>query len=180
MSAPNRAAEAAESFHRHRDLLGSDDSRRGILFYICRDLNVQDAGNWGVLQKTDLGNFVPSDVIVWAPTHEWVDVINGTTKPESPFWDAHPPITNPAWLWMPADIVKPAGETPAPPPAPPLPFPTPARPSPEEVLTGVEVLKEALELLDRFVVATELLADAALRISEAIKGDHTLDVRVRL
>lgn len=180
MSAPNRAAEAAESFNRHRDLLGTDDSRRGMLFYICRDLNQVDRGNWGVLQKTDQGNFIPSDVIMWAPTREWFDVINGSTKPESPMWDAHEPITNPAWLWMPADIVKPAAELPTPTPPDPLPFPTPPRPSPEEVLTGVEVLKEALDMLERFVVATEMLADATLRISETIKAGHTLDVKVHL
>ena len=75
MSAPDRSGEAAAVVNQHRDLLGTDDSRRLILPYICAALNVLDNGQWGLLEKQErTPPFVPSDIIVWKPTMEAIQV----------------------------------------------------------------------------------------------------------
>lgn len=176
---PNRAAQAAATFNQHRDLLGSDDSRRGILYFICRDLNREFGDFWGVLTKTDQGDFIPSDVIVWHPTLEWVDVINGTTKPESPMWDAHEPIANPAWVWTNPDVVKPVTAPPAPSPVPPVPPPVPLPPPDPGVLTGAEVLAQFLDSLERIAAGVEAMARTGLAISEQLGKDQARTIRFR-
>jgi hypothetical protein len=104
MNAPDRSVEVIGIVNQHFDLFGTDDTRRGILFFVCRDLNLVDEGRWGVLVKTDQNNFIPSDIIIDAVTREHFDVLAG--DPDRPSWQPRGVLTNPAWLWAPADLVK--------------------------------------------------------------------------
>lgn len=180
MNAPNRAVEVAAIVGNHRELFGTDDSRRGILYFICTALNGVDDNNWGVLLKTDRDNFIPSDIIVWAPTREHFDALGG--DPDRAIWLPLGVITNPAWLWAPADRVKPPLEPPAPPapvlhPDPPQPAPLP---NPEEVLTGAAVLREALDQFGVFIDAVVAMADASQSIAMHLKDGIKVDVKVHL
>lgn len=111
--APNRSIEAAAVVNQHRHLLGTDDSRRLILPYICAALNVVDDGQWGLLEKQErTPPFIPSDIIVWKPTMEHIDVMTG----DGPVWINYGPVLNPRWVWVDADRMSPAEPTPAPEP----------------------------------------------------------------
>jgi hypothetical protein len=93
--------------------LATNDARRLDLLQtvIVPTLNEVDDGHWGVLTKTDQGNKVPCDVIVWQPTREHFDVMTGTGGA----WIPHGPVTNPAWAWT---NVAPSVIGNAPPPTP--------------------------------------------------------------
>jgi hypothetical protein len=180
MNAPDRSVEVIGIVNQHFDLFGTDDTRRGILFFVCRDLNLVDEGRWGVLVKTDQNNFIPSDIIIDAVTREHFDVLAG--DPDRPSWQPRGVVTNPAWLWQSAELVKPTNITPVPiPPAPPEPpAPVPLPPAPEDDLTGAAVLRDMLADLERFVHAVEVIADSAQRISETLRKGVHLDVQARL
>ncbi len=81
---------------------------------IIPTLNTADNGNWGYMTKTDQGNKVPCDILMWRPTNDVVDCMTGTGGA----WIVHgkPPD---AWVWTGVPTTPP---TPIPPePIPPDP-----------------------------------------------------------
>ena len=111
-SAPDRAGDVERfmnaNVHRFN---GTDARRREVLFDLIRHLNVEDNGNWGALQKTDQGNKIPADIIVWRPTREHFDIFTDIGA----IWRVVGVLSNPHWIWLQVE-----GPTPAP-PAPPAP-----------------------------------------------------------
>lgn len=164
MSAPDRAVETAAIVNQHRDLFGSDDRRRGILFYICAELNAAEGDTlWGVLEKGDQGNFIPSDVIVYRATMEHFDVLQGA--PDGPSWQPKGVIQNPTWRWTRAtvDLFAPGTAPTTPPPEPPAP-PAPPRPP-----AGGST-RDYDEDVERFLDALERLYDGFAGIAEALQA----------
>lgn len=164
MNAPNRSDLVVGVVNQHRELFGTDDTRRGLLYYICEALNRLDGGEWGVLVKGDRADFIPSDVIVYRSTLEHFDVLKG--DPDGPSWQPHGPITNPTWRWERASTMLfapgngPApGELPAPgdPPAPPAPPPP-------------NVPEDVAAFLIRLLEPVERLADAVSELAIAVNG----------
>jgi hypothetical protein len=74
-----------------------------------------DDGCWGYMTKTDQGNKVPCDIMMWKDTNEVVDCMTGTGGT----WIPHDPPP-PEWVWTAV------GSTPT--PVPPEPGPTPPTP----------------------------------------------------
>jgi hypothetical protein len=169
MSAPDRSALVASVVNAHRELFGTDDTRRGLLYYICEALNKDDGGEWGVLVKDDRGGFIPSDVIVYRSTMEHFDVLQGA--PDGPSWQPHGPITNPRWRWerattmlfAPGTLLTPA------PPAPPA-APTPTPPGAPSI-----TLEDGAALLLPFMEPLERIADG---LDGAITGLQALHDRL--
>jgi hypothetical protein len=97
-SVPNRAAEVSQLVAAKFAVLlnGDDNRRRDVLGLLCGDLNLIDAGRWGLLLKTERNPpFTPADILVWAPTLEHVDVLTDA----GPAWEVHPPIQA-TWRWL--------------------------------------------------------------------------------
>lgn len=92
-------------------LNGDENRRREVLGLVCGDLNLIDGGKWGFLIKSDRNPpFIPSDILVWQPTREHVDVLTDN----GPAWIVHEAI--PAqWNWQ---ICPAAAPTPTPGPLP--------------------------------------------------------------
>lgn len=113
MSAPNRKAEVEKAFagltiHPKTE---ADEGRRANLYAVGRYLNTLDAGQWGCLVKTDQGNKIPADILVWKPTREHFDVITGDGGPT---WIAYGTVPQPEWVWR----AIPDGPAPEPPGTP--------------------------------------------------------------
>jgi len=127
--APNRLSIVQAQCAAHPEVFNvppeqNDDSRRAFLLStLIPALNLADGGLWGALTKTDQGNFIPADIVVWKPTLEHFDVMTG----KGPNWQSDGIITNPAWKWTAV------GATPAPQPAPPPPPEPPPSPAPPPV-----------------------------------------------
>lgn len=100
---PDRSAQVAVIANANLALLdGDQDHKRDLLGIIIRTLNTDNPGdgnNWGFLKKTDQGDFIPSDIIVWNPSREHFDVLTDT----GPTWIADGVLTNPAWIWLQAN-----------------------------------------------------------------------------
>jgi len=101
--APNRYPEVAAICARWPDSFpsgeGNDAARRDLLLsIIIPTLNQIDDGDWGYLRKTDQGDKVPCDVIVWRPTMEVIDCLTGFGA----CWIVHAPPP-PAWVWTAVD-----------------------------------------------------------------------------
>lgn len=116
ISAPNRFLEVRAICDAHPEVFRgpvdqSDERRRAFLPSLIFNLNQVDAGEWGALLKTDQGNKIPADVIVWRPTLEHFDVMTDTGA----IWDPKGVIANPAWRWVAVGSPRPADP---PPPAP--------------------------------------------------------------
>lgn len=99
MTAPNRAGEASAILKTLpvAAKTPTDEGRRANLFTIIRALNKIDAGQWGALVKTDQGNKIPGDILVWRPTMEHFDVITGAGDPA---WIPDGVITYAPWQWF--------------------------------------------------------------------------------
>lgn len=110
MSAPNRQAAVQQAFQSLTIVpkTESDEGRRQNLFAVGRYLNTLDAGQWGCLVKTDQGNKIPADILVWQPTREHFDVITGDGGPT---WIAYGTVPKPEWVWR----AIPDGPAPEPP-----------------------------------------------------------------
>lgn len=149
MNAPNRFAEVDAVVRPTTPFPGGDAHdpyRLNVLqSFIIPTLNLLDNGKWGCLTKTDQGNKVPCDVLVWKDTNEAFDVMNG----QGATWGAIGIIDNPNWKWTPVDSPAPA---PVPTPTP-EPTPTPVGPSNAELMTKllqVEAkVQEIEDLIDR-------------------------------
>jgi hypothetical protein len=151
MSAPNRTAEVAGIVERHRELFGSDESRRGILYHICAELNAIDDGEWGLLRKDDQGGFVPSDIIMWRSSREIFDVLLG--GPDRAGWLPLGVVTNVRWVW----IAAPPVDVPPEPP-PPIEFGDEVGKfldALERIYDGMAGVAEGLHALDRRLAGLE-------------------------
>lgn len=123
--APYRAAEVAQILSALPPAVESatDDARRANLFAIARQLNARGDCCWGVLVKTDQGNKIPADILVWRPTLEHFDVMSGSNPPGAPVnptWDPKGIVPNGRWMWQAA----PDGSLPDPPQSAPPPSPS--------------------------------------------------------
>ena len=104
MAMPNRAQEVKTIAARYPQAFGPPDDtidarRRLLVPIIVRELNKLDGNNWFLLNRLDRQDDDPrpgrltSDVIVWGPTKEHVDVLSSSGA----MWGEHPCITDPDW-----------------------------------------------------------------------------------
>ena len=113
MNMPNRVAEVAAICAAHPEAFPQgeqNDPARLVLLQtvIIPTLNAIDGGQWGCMTKTEQGNKVPCDILMWKPTGEFTDCLTGTGA----FWNPFPPAP-PEWVWTAV-----AGSAPAPGPVP--------------------------------------------------------------
>jgi hypothetical protein len=152
MAMPNRSREVKAIAAKYPQAFGPPDAtidarRRLLVPIIVRELNKIDGDQWFLLNRLDRQDTDPkpgrltSDVIIWGPTKEHVDVLSGSGA----MWAEHPPITDRDWKlehasnWPSWDDVNP-------PPSPEL-RPDPA-PQPAPVTPDLEgKLNRMLELL---------------------------------
>src|SRR3990167_320720 len=101
MNAPNRSAEVVLITTAEATLpFPSEEARRDFLMGVLIPLlNQVDSGQWGWLVKTEQGNKIPADIIVWRPTMEHIDVLTD----QGPMRHNHGPVTNPAWVAGPVE-----------------------------------------------------------------------------
>jgi hypothetical protein len=134
---PNRSNECKAIAARYPQAFGPPDDtldarRRLLMPIIVRELNKLDGNNWFLLNRMDRNDDDPrpgrltSDVIVWGPTKEHVDVLSSSGA----MWGEHPPITDREWLlepwtnWPSWDDQHPPAPDPRPDPLrPPAPIP---------------------------------------------------------
>jgi hypothetical protein len=133
MAMPNRSREVKAIAAKYPQAFGPPgttvDARRRLLVpIIVRELNKLDGDQWFLLNRLDRQDNDPkpgrltSDVIVWGPTKEHVDVLSASGG----MWDEHPPITDREWkLEHPSNW--PSWDDVNPPPSPEL-KPDPGRP----------------------------------------------------
>lgn len=181
MTAPNRASEVgiianahAELFNHGKDANGTivdvdayEAGRRELTARIATELNREDGGRWGMLQKTDQGNKIPSDVLMWLETMEGFDVLAG--NPDRAAWQPFGVNSNPAWIWIPPSVVW---SSPGEPPVP-VPTPAPLPPASDEV-------REFLELALRGVEVAERVADALEAMTVELHRTNTEGLKLRL
>jgi hypothetical protein len=152
MAMPNRSNEVKAIVARYPQAFGPPDEtidarRRLLIPVVCRELNKLDAGQWFLLNRLDRNDEDPkpgrltSDVIVWGPTKEHVDVLSSSGA----MWGVQPAITDPDWKlehssnWPSWDDVNPHPS--------PDPGPTP-NPSPNLVPADLdEKLNQILQLI---------------------------------
>ncbi len=169
MNAPNRSVEVADIINAigPKPETESDEGRRGNTFEVVRRLNVIDGGFWGVLLKTDEGNKVPADVIVWRPTMEHFDIQKGGSG--APTWGPIGVVKNTAWLWQEVEGYPAPIPTPTPIPVP-SPSPAPDDDTPLDALRAVlrdelapfrSQLDELKKVLDQLLV---LLRDGRIKV----------------
>ena len=180
MNAPHRAAEVNAIVTQHANLFGTDDSRRGILYYVCTDLNRIFGDQWGVLEKRDQGGFIPSDIIMWADTREVIDVLGG--GPDRAIWLHKGVPDNAQWVWKHPDAVKPAeASNPLPSPSP---SPPPAPDPPIEVDPNVALVVEELRLLreplQQIVENLAFIGVELQELREQLDAQHKDGTKVRL
>ena len=130
MSVPNRKQEVATIAARYPQSFGDPtktvDARRRLLMPIlARELNKVDGEHWFLLNRLDRNDDDPrpgrlaSDILVWQPTKEHVDVLSAT----GPMWTVYPAITDPDWRiehwsnWPSWDDLEPPDDPPPPPPS---------------------------------------------------------------
>jgi hypothetical protein len=104
MAMPNRTQEVKAIAVKYPQAFGPPDAtidarRRLLVPIIVRELNKLDADQWFLLNRLDRQDDDPkpgrltSDVIVWGPTKEHVDVLSASGA----MWGEHPPITDREW-----------------------------------------------------------------------------------
>ena len=109
MNAPNRSRDVQTLCAQHPEAFGppaeTNDARRLVLLQtvIIPFLNQIDAGQWGMLVKTNQGGKIPCDIIAWKDTLEIFDVMTGTGAS----WIPVGRITDPAWQWRAVDVPAP-------------------------------------------------------------------------
>ena len=105
MTVPNRLQEVKAIAARYPQAFGPPDDtidarRRLLVPIIVRELNRIDGDKWFLLNRLDRQDDDPkpgrltSDVIVWGPTKEHVDVLSSSGA----MWGEHPAITDRDWI----------------------------------------------------------------------------------
>ena len=174
MSIPNRLKEVKEIVKKYPQVFEGPDStldnrRRLLIPIVARELNKLDNNNWRLLNRLDRQDDDPkpgrltSDVIVWFPTKEHVDVLSGSGA----MWGEHGVITDPDWkletwdkwpTWD--DLDEPPVTPPVEPPAPPVDPPTPPVDL-TPILRRLQVLEVSLTALGAVV---DSLIDRVIRL----------------
>jgi hypothetical protein len=102
---PNRSNEVKAIVAKYPQAFGPPDEtidarRRLLVPIIVRELNRLDGDKWFLLNRLDRQDDDPkpgrltSDVIVWGPTKEHVDVLSSSGA----MWGEHPAITDREWM----------------------------------------------------------------------------------
>jgi hypothetical protein len=138
MPMPNRSNDVKAIVAKYPQAFGPPDEtldarRRLLVPIIVRELNKLDGDRWFLLNRLDRQDDDPkpgrltSDVIVWGPTKEHVDVLSSSGA----MWGEHPAITDREWMlehwsnWPSWDDVNPPpSPDPRPDPEPPIPVPS--------------------------------------------------------
>jgi hypothetical protein len=152
MAMPNRSREVKAIAERYPQAFGPPDTtidarRRLLIPIVVRELNKIDGDQWFLLNRLDRQDDDPkpgrltSDVIVWGPTKEHVDVLSASGA----MWGEHPPITDREWK-LEHSSNWPSWDDVSPPPSPDL------RPNPDMLPIPVPAnleakLNQVLELL---------------------------------
>jgi hypothetical protein len=127
MAMPNRSQEVKAICAKYPQAFGPPDEtidarRRLLIPIIVRELNRLDGDKWFLLNRLDRQDDDPkpgrltSDVIVWGPTREHVDVLSSSGA----MWGEQPVITDPDWRlehsanWPSWDDVNPQPPPPSP------------------------------------------------------------------
>lgn len=187
---PNRSKEVKAIVARYPQAFGPPDAtldarRRLLIPIIVRELNKLDGDKWFVLNRLDRQDDDPkpgrltSDVIVWGPTKEHIDVLSSSGA----MWGEQPPITDPDWKlehssnWPSWDDV-----TPVPPVVPPVVPPQPPSPvfDPSSLETAIRELRssvggqtEHLATLERRVTDVEQRPAPAFELPELVVEGNT-------
>jgi hypothetical protein len=133
---------------------------------LCQWLNLTDAGKWGRLLKTNRGNTIPHDIIVWKDTDEHFDVFTGTSDPEDTKARWGPNAPREGWIWQSVEGL-----------APPIDEPPPLPPADETLARRVSLLEATA--LDQAAVAATLrtqLVDIAETLIAVTRRLEHLDV----
>lgn len=104
MAMPNRSQEVKAICAKYPQAFGPPDEtidarRRLLIPIIVRELNRLDGDRWFLLNRLDRQDDDPkpgrltSDVIVWGPTREHVDVLSSSGA----MWGEQPAISDPDW-----------------------------------------------------------------------------------
>lgn len=104
MAMPNRSKEVKAITAKYPQAFGPPDAtldarRRLLIPIVARELNKVDDDQWFLLNRLDRQDNDPkpgrltSDVIVWGPTKEHVDVLSASGA----MWGEHPSITDREW-----------------------------------------------------------------------------------
>lgn len=139
MAIPNRKAEVAAIAAKYPQSFGPPDEtidarRRLLMPILARELNKLDGDNWFLMNRLDRQDDDPrpgrltSDVLVWGPTKEHVDVLSAN----GPMWHELGVITDPDWK-IEAWTLWPSWDTVNPPPPDPEPEPDPGDPVESEL-----------------------------------------------
>ena len=89
---------ALDSRPEWKTIFDRDEAKAAVLPYVVAALNKFDqTKDWGILIKTDQGNKVPNDVVVWKPTMRHIDVLPG--EGFKAIWDDKGIVDNPSWVW---------------------------------------------------------------------------------
>jgi len=170
MNAPDRSQTVREITLGEASLpFASEDARRGFLLNtLIPRLKQADHGGWGWLVKTDQGNKIPADIIVWRETMEHFDVLTDS----GPMWEAKGIVTNPKWK------VGPIDSSPLPPTPPTIPVPIPD-PTPDPGTTFDQIIAQLNNIADQnavltnyVVMLTQVLADELGKIG--VRQDRPL------
>jgi len=163
MDIPNRSSEVAAIVEAHPEVFVQgehfDDNRRTFLkAVVIPRLNQIDGGRWGYMVKTDEGDKVPCDIIMWRDTRHIVDVFAGdvNSPDHGATWDPYPNPPTAAWVWTPVDAA-----------AQPIPGPTPT-PSPAVDVTEILARLDALEARLRSINAALVAFDES---SNSMRGN---------
>lgn len=188
MSAPERSEEVRRVIERFAHLTtwpaeDAEDRRRRFLPVLIEEMPAGERANWGVLLKTErTPPYIPSDILVWRPTMEHVDVLSdrevspGTWQIRAA-WKNHgaigkaPGTENKVgkWVWL---DVRDAKIPPIEPPKPPEPPEPPNPPNPPDDPDDYE--RRVLESYDRIAQGIENIAQglqAVAAIAERLERD---------
>ena len=119
-----------------RSTIDRDEAKAAVLAYVVDGLNKFDmTDQWGILIKTDQGNKIPNDVVVWKPTMRHIDVLPG--EGIKAIWDDKGIVNNPAWVWGKAPAIA----------NPPVVQPPTSQPPHEEPVTVEEMVSALVEAM---------------------------------
>lgn len=189
MAMPNRSQEVKAIVARYPQAFGPPDEtldarRRLLIPIIVRELNKVDGDKWFVLNRLDRQDEDPkpgrltSDVIVWGPTKEHVDVLSSSGA----MWGEQPAITDPDWKlehysnWPSWDDVTPLPPVvPNPPlqPRPPVFDPSYLESAIGELKTSVARNAERVSKVEQRVTDVEQRPTPALELPELVAEGNT-------
>lgn len=184
---PNRSKEVKAIAARYPQSFGPPDEsidrrRRLLIPIIVRELNKLDGNNWFLLNRLDRNDDDPrpgrltSDVIVWGPTKEHVDVLSGSGA----MWTEHPAITDTDWKiehhshWPSWDDVQPGPVDPPPPPPPPTGFdPTQLERAIIDLRAALQAERDRISALDQRIAEIDAKPPLPFELPELVAEGTT-------